>query len=602
MQLTSGKHTNHYFIAIFLIVSALFVTFSAVIYQNYKQAQRVNQWTLYNYEVVRQSRKILMNLLEMETGVRGYLLTKDLAYLVPYKDSKETLELQIRRMLEYTKEDPSTRIDGDVWLEKIEEFSRLLKIQLDQANSDVSFVSKEVLEKQKKQMDSLRSLLEQYIDARLHSLNTQIQSFKKGERQFLSVLIGGTLLAIGGMLLTTLVILTLLKKSRASEKEVATAEDRFKMVINGINDGLYDYNMQDHTLYYSPSYKAMLGYTDDEYPNTLEMFHSSIHPDDEEPTWKMLRKYREGEISTYQTMFRLRHKNGQWLWMLSRGIGIRDKDGVMVRIIGTHTDITAQKLREEELRQLNEELETFTYITSHDLRSPLVNMKGFAMEMEVMLKKMLPIITEIEMIVDESKKKILHQAFHEDLPESLHFIKQSVEKMDMLTTAVLDLSRIGKREYQFRQSDCNVIVERCLGSLAYELLQKNITVNCETLPTIETDPLALEQVFSNILDNAVKYMEVGREGIITIKCDEIGGEMVFSIEDTGRGINEADKEKVFQSFRRARNTSDVRGLGMGMTFVQATIRRLGGRIWFDSEVGKGTTFYFALPKQHYKRG
>jgi PAS domain S-box-containing protein len=600
MQLITRKHTKHYFISIFLVISLLFIIFSAVIYQNYQDAQKVNKWTLYNYEVVRQSRRIMQDLVDMENGVRGYLLTGKEQFLEPYRSSSKTIKDQIAAMFEYSKNDNDTHDNLKVWLEKIDVFSSLLKEQV--AAAGTSPISMAVLEKQKAEMDGLRVLLDDYINQRLNVLNHQILDFKTKQYNFKYILLIGTILAVGIMFLVTMVILALLRRNQLAEEETAVVEERFKTVINGINDGLYDFNFIEKTVYYSPSYKAMLGYIDEEYPNTLESLDKNLHPDDANSFWENTKKYREGVISEYRNIFRMRHKNGSWIWILSRGVGMRNEDGEMVRLIGTHTDVTEEKQREEDLTQLNQEMETFTYITSHDLRSPLVNMKGFAAEIEFAFDKISPLIQKVKNNLSQDDQKKLDEAMNEDIPESLRFIKGAVEKMDKLTTAVLDLSRIGKRDYNFAPVDCNELIKRCLDVQGYELTQKEIEVTYGEMPTIYSDALALEQVFSNILDNAVKYTDSSRKGIINISSAEIDSEVVFSFKDNGRGIDEADQHKVFQSFRRARNTSDVRGLGMGMTFVQATVRRLGGSIWFQSKAGEGTTFYLRLPKRRYKKG
>ena len=140
-------------------------------------------------------------------------------------------------------------------------------------------------------------------------------------------------------------------------------------------------------------------------------------------------------------------------------------------------------------------------------------------------------------------------------------------------------------------------MRRCLDTLAYEINRKNVTVTCADLPGIKSDSLALEQVLSNIIDNAVKYLDPSRPGRIDIQVRGYGHEIILSIADNGRGVAQDDKEKVFQIFRRARNASDVRGMGMGMAYVQATVRKLNGAIWFTSVIGEGTTFFLRLPQQ-----
>ena len=597
MPLLLRTPTRYYFVSIFIVVSALFFTFSVVIYRHYAQAQRLNQWTLYNYELMRQGRKILFDLVSMETGIRGYLLSGNSSFLEPYEKSRRMLSTEINVLWDYTKNDPNTHDDLDAWLKKIERFSAGLNQQVVNYRQQGKLgISQSSLEKQKLEMDELRSLLEGFIQNRLENLQQQITKYKVTKDNFKYILAIGTILGIGGVLLLILLFIALSKRSQKAEDATRALEARFQTVMNGVNDGLYDYNITAGSIYYSPTYKAMLGYKDNEFPNTLEMSHKLIHPDDLATTLEKVQQFINGDSLNYSNIFRMQHKDESWIWIHSRGVGFRDETGKIVRLIGTHTDITEHKNREEELTQLNNEMETFTYITSHDLRAPLVNLKGFANEMDRAIQRVHPIVKRMELTLNEEEKMIVRESFEQDIPESLRFIEQSVERMDALTTAVLDLSRIGKREYRFEPVDMNVLVRRCLDTLAYEIAQKNIQVDCSDLPNITSDALALEQVCSNILDNAVKYLDPNRPMRITISSRQTGNDVIFSFEDNGRGIAPLDRDKVFQIFRRARNTNDVRGMGMGMTYVQATLRRLGGNIWFESTPGSGTTFHFNLPK------
>jgi signal transduction histidine kinase len=167
--------------------------------------------------------------------------------------------------------------------------------------------------------------------------------------------------------------------------------------------------------------------------------------------------------------------------------------------------------------------------------------------------------------------------------------------MNLLTSAMLDLSRIGSRKYNFETVDTDKIIKRCIDNLAFEITQKNVAVNCEELPAVTSDGLALEQVFANILDNAVKYLDPARPGSIAIHALHLPGIIQFSIQDNGRGIPDKDRDKVFDVFRRAGNTGVERGAGMGMAYVRALLRKLGGTIWYISQVNQGTTFFFTVP-------
>ena len=572
------------------------MSFSGVLYFHYAEANRINHWAIQQYEVLRNLRVVLTDLLNAETGMRGYLLTTQDEFLQPYHESVRDSKADLEAMLLNGKANPDLKENIDHIYDEALAFQTLLATDEQLLRTQgKAIVTADIIANQKARMDQLRYDIDTVTQQSRNNLDARLEESQLSSRHVVYILLAGTLSSIGALLFATFVIVALTEKAHRADANVRENEQRFFTVMNGINDGLFDFNVSDKTIYYSPSYRAMLGYTEAEHPNTTEAFQALMHPDDALRTMEISRKYRERELPSYSNVFRMRHKDGTWRWILSRGIGMWDTTGQMTRLIGTHTDITEQKNREEELKQVNAEMESFTYTASHDLRSPLVNLKGFAGEMEHALHHVKPIIQRLQPTLPDDEQKTLGAAFDHDIPEALTFIKKSVEKMDALITAVLDLSRIGKREYNFTLVDTNQLVRRCLDAMAYEIGQKKIEVMCSDLPQIISDPIVLEQVFSNILDNAIKYLEPGRPGHIVIAAQANAGDVVFSIADNGRGIADLDREKIFEIFRRARNTADVRGLGMGMAFVKASLRKLGGSIDFESRVNEGTRFYFNLP-------
>ena len=591
---------REYFITLFIIGSALFLTFSIVIYRHYDDSTQLNAEVVTGYEIARQSRLLLASLVDMETGVRGYSLTGQPEYLEPYKQSRNTPFKHIMAIRTLTPGDIGFNEQLRQWARECETFQLMLdkQVAFHGQYTQEQFIAS--LAEQRIQMNSLRNSIESSIGARLEKLGQQIANAKSSHKMFLMILVSGTFIAIAAMLLITSVILAMIVRSKKANAQMELSEERFRTVMNGINDGVFDFNVPANSIYYSQAVKDMLGYTDAEFASTPEIFMLHMHPDDMEETLGVFERYKNREIPRYENVFRMLHKNGTWRWILSRGVGYWNENGVMTRLIGTHSDITEHKRREDELKQLNTELETYTYIASHDLRSPLVNMRGFARELELSLQTMNPIVQQMESKLDEAGQKILKEAFREDIPEALNFIVKAVERMDTLTTAVLDLTRIGKREYVRTSVDVTALMVKCVDVQAYEIAKNQIEVTYDTLPPIYTDSLALEQIFSNLLDNAVKYTQPGRAGKIHISAVSSATDITYSVQDNGRGIDPQDMKKIFEIFKRARNTDTVRGLGMGMAFVKATVRKLGGSIWCNSVLGEGTTFYVQLPRDMKK--
>ena len=165
--------------------------------------------------------------------------------------------------------------------------------------------------------------------------------------------------------------------------------------------------------------------------------------------------------------------------------------------------------------------------------------------------------------------------------------------MDGLINSILTLSRVGRRELNPEPVDMDGLTRGIVDSLAHQIGEKNIRVTFGELPIITADRLAMEQVMGNLLDNAVKYFDANRPGELTITAEQTPEETVFHVRDNGRGIAAGDIPKVFEIFKRV-GRHNVPGEGMGLAYVKALVKRHGGRIWCESEPGKGSVFSFTI--------
>jgi signal transduction histidine kinase len=185
-------------------------------------------------------------------------------------------------------------------------------------------------------------------------------------------------------------------------------------------------------------------------------------------------------------------------------------------------------------------------------------------------------------------------ALGQDIPEALGFIEASVTRMDHFINALLKLSRLGRTELVRVAVSMDALVQDTLETLAHQIEQRHVRVTVGSLPEVAADRTSMEQIMGNILNNAVLYLEPGRPGQIEISGEHGEGETIFRVHDNGRGIAPEDMDKIFAPFRRA-GRQDVPGEGMGLAYVQTLVRRHGGRIWCESELGAGTTFTFTIP-------
>jgi signal transduction histidine kinase len=294
------------------------------------------------------------------------------------------------------------------------------------------------------------------------------------------------------------------------------------------------------------------------------------------------------------------------IFLVRRSLRARDHAEASLRDNNLNLEATVDE-RTADLREANNEIQRFAYIVSHDLRSPLVNIMGFTTELEELrgdiFKRMAslaragspePAVPENATDSAEPVLKGTDKQLSEDFGEALGFIKSSIAKMDRLISAILSLTREGRRELQPERIDTRELIEGVVATVAHQAAEAQAEIHIEPLPNLVSDRLALEQIFSNLIDNALKYLKPGAPGTILIRGRTKLGYAIFEIIDNGRGIDPKDHQRIFDLFRRA-GTQDKPGQGIGLAHVRALVRLLGGTMSVASELHNGSTFTITLP-------
>jgi signal transduction histidine kinase len=250
------------------------------------------------------------------------------------------------------------------------------------------------------------------------------------------------------------------------------------------------------------------------------------------------------------------------------------------------------RIRTADLLAANEEIQRFAYIVSHDLRAPLVNIMGFTSELEQSAEQLSLASAELGMAAEQREPLIAETA------EALRFIKASTSKMDRLINAILKLSREGRRVLTPERLDMAQVFGGLVESMRHQVTNHDAEVLVGPVPNLVGDRVAIEQIFGNVIDNALKYLQSGRPGVVRIDGRLENGLARFDIADNGRGIAARDYERVFELFRRAGDQT-VPGEGIGLAHVRSLVRRIGGSIDCVSTLGEGTTFIIRLPPVGY---
>jgi signal transduction histidine kinase len=295
------------------------------------------------------------------------------------------------------------------------------------------------------------------------------------------------------------------------------------------------------------------------------------------------------------------------IFLVRRSARARDHAETQLRDNNLNLEATVDE-RTADLREANSEIQRFAYIVSHDLRSPLVNIMGFTSELDELRTDIFKRIGALRAnatsvppapVADGTAEPVLEgedKQLLQDFSEALEFIKSSIAKMDRLITAILNLTREGRREFEPVRIDSRELIEAIVTTVAHQAAEAHAQIRIEPLPEITTDRLALEQIFSNLIDNALKYLRPGVPGEVSVRGRTKLGFAIFEIADNGRGIDPKDHQRIFDLFRRA-GTQDKPGQGIGLAHVRALVRRLGGTMSVSSELDNGSTFTITLPIQ-----
>ncbi len=354
-------------------------------------------------------------------------------------------------------------------------------------------------------------------------------------------------------------------------REVEAERARFHFMAESMPQKIFTTTPAGEVDYLNPQWMEFTGLTFGQMKGSG--WTQSVHPDDLEGNigaWK--RALQTGEPFHFQQRFR--RADGSYRWHLSRAHAMRNEAGEITMWIGSNTDIHEQKEKEEELRRANDDLRQFAYSASHDLQEPIRNVA----------------------IYSEIVARRYDRALDQNGRQFLEFLREGGHRLARLVDDLLAYTRASTAELSEHAVDARSAVNSSLLLLAKPIEEAAAVVTTDELPVVYMGDLHLQQVFQNLIGNAVKYRSEAPPRI-HISVRQVGSKWCFSVQDNGIGIDPQYKEKIFGVFKRLSHDRTYSGTGIGLAICQRVVERYGGRIWVESEPGKGATFHFTVPRR-----
>ena len=357
------------------------------------------------------------------------------------------------------------------------------------------------------------------------------------------------------------ILLTALQRSEARFRQLADAMPQ--MVWTAQPDGCFEY--------YNERWYEFTGFDRGSFGD-MSSWESIVHPADiARLRDKWTAALSTGDSYSVESRF-FDRKTNSYRWFLCQALAARDGQADILKWFGTCTDIDQQKETEKELRRANLDLEQFAYSASHDLQEPLRSVSIYS-----------------ELLDKRYRGMLDGQAI-----EFLTYLKSGASRMEMLVRDLLAYTQVTKLDAPPEEADADVVLQTVLSNLAESIGQRHAQISFRPLPVLKIHRIHLQQLFQNLIGNALKYCTEERP-VVRLEAERQNGHWLVSVCDNGIGIDPEYKERIFGLFKRLHTADEYSGTGLGLAICQRIVERYHGRIWVESQLGKGSTFYFTLP-------
>jgi PAS domain S-box-containing protein len=543
-----------------------------------------DRWVRHSHEVLEDLQSSLSTMQDVESSYRGFVITGNERFLKSYGASILRPRQEETVIQHLTEDNPEQQ-------RQLTNLHRLADQEIQYAETVIGLRRTKGLAAAADSMrtgeglwimDEYKNVIGNMRDEELRLLVLRDADAKRRLGQTKAVLILGSVL---GILIAAAAGWSVHRDSSGrsvAEEALREAGERFRTLANNISQLAWMADEKGDIFWYNQRWFDYTGTTLEEMSGLgWQKVH---HPDHvQQVATKIIKCFQSGEV--WEDTFPLRGRDGNYRWFLSQAVPIRDPEGKVRRWFGTSTDITERKQSEEhlvrtvgELERSNDELEQFAYVASHDLQEPLRMVSSYT-----------------QLLANRYKGRL-----DSDADEFIAYAVDGANRMQGLIQDLLAYSRAGTNGKALREISSEKALQEALTSLQTTIEESGTVVTHDLLPAIKMDDLQLAQVFQNLVGNAIKYRSAEAPKVHVTATKNGGQEWIFSVRDNGMGIDPQYFERIFILFQRLHGRKEFKGTGIGLTICKKIVERAGGRIWVESQVEKGSTFYFALPERDGK--
>ena len=362
------------------------------------------------------------------------------------------------------------------------------------------------------------------------------------------------------------------QKVEERTRELMKSEEKYRDLVENLPDAVFTVDQNGALIYLSPAVESLTGYSASEIMGRT--FAEFLHPEDLAHSFETFQQTLAGQAMVDELRFFT--KSGEMRWLRNSNKPIFAEDHV-VGVHGLFSDITERKRAEEELKKTlaalersNTELQRFAYVASHDLQEPLRTISSY-----------------MQMLERRYKSKL-----DKDAVEFIDFAVSGANRLQNMISGLLEYSRVETKGEQFEIVNCESVITQVIGSLKQSIEESKVDITHDPLPEVYGDRGQLVRLFQNLISNSIRYHGKERPRV-HISTEKKITEYVFAVKDNGIGVAPEYREQIFVIFQRLHGR-EVPGIGLGLAVAKRIVERHGGRIWVESEPGKGATFYFTI--------